>query len=254
MDYNDEMKRIEGHEPMKEIPENFNNEEPVVPVVSDSEPVVAASSGFNGGSILAAIGAILLAGIVFFLAQSWYSGDGAKNTAYATPAKTGKVEYSQAPANASGNYVIVKKTVKKVVPSGDNTTASATANASTTVNASATANAGMTTSGTANGTAVSPVVLCLFPVNGDAIQENNALNNLAKQAVAKDADVLVTGYADVTGNPAYNQKLSQRRATAISDYLIAHGVAPSHIKTVAKGQTQAFATNALDRRVEVKLI
>jgi OOP family OmpA-OmpF porin len=49
--------------------------------------------------------------------------------------------------------------------------------------------------------------------------------------------VLVTGHADRIGSDAYNQKLSQRRADAVKDYLVGQGVESNRIETDAKGES-----------------
>lgn len=50
--------------------------------------------------------------------------------------------------------------------------------------------------------------------------------------------VLVTGHTDRIGSDAYNQKLSQRRADAVKDYLVAQGVEANRIETAAKGESE----------------
>ena len=50
--------------------------------------------------------------------------------------------------------------------------------------------------------------------------------------------VLVTGHADRIGSDTYNQKLSQRRADAVKDYLVAQGVEGKRIETAAKGESE----------------
>ncbi len=63
--------------------------------------------------------------------------------------------------------------------------------------------------------------------------------------------VTVKAYTDATGNADYNRKLSERRAKAIGDYLIAHGVPASRVNTIGMGPTNAFSDNAHDRRAEI---
>src|SRR5580698_5970207 len=41
-----------------------------------------------------------------------------------------------------------------------------------------------------------------------------------------DRKVDIRGYTDSVGKPEYNQKLSERRAIAVKDYLESHGVPP----------------------------
>ena len=50
--------------------------------------------------------------------------------------------------------------------------------------------------------------------------------------------IVVTGHADRIGSDAYNQKLSQRRADAVKDYLVSQGVEANRIETVAKGESE----------------
>ena len=50
--------------------------------------------------------------------------------------------------------------------------------------------------------------------------------------------VLVTGHADRIGSDNYNQKLSQRRADAVKDYLVGQGVESNRIETDAKGESE----------------
>ena len=48
--------------------------------------------------------------------------------------------------------------------------------------------------------------------------------------------VIVTGYTDRIGSDNYNQKLSERRAKQVADYLVAHGVDSSIISSSGKGK------------------
>lgn len=50
--------------------------------------------------------------------------------------------------------------------------------------------------------------------------------------------VLVTGHADRIGKDGYNQKLSERRAAAVKDYLVSQGVEAGRIETAAKGEAE----------------
>lgn len=52
-----------------------------------------------------------------------------------------------------------------------------------------------------------------------------------------NARVTVTGYADTVGSPAANVQLSQRRANAVKDGLVAAGVPAAAITTAASGET-----------------
>lgn len=50
--------------------------------------------------------------------------------------------------------------------------------------------------------------------------------------------IIAVGHADRFGKPAYNQKLSERRAVAVKDYLVGKGVAADIVYTEGKGNTQ----------------
>lgn len=71
-----------------------------------------------------------------------------------------------------------------------------------------------------------------------------------------DTDIEIQGHTDNTGAAAYNQTLSEKRAKAVYDYLIAKGVAPARLKVVGYGLTSpkypndTEANRALNRRVE----
>jgi OOP family OmpA-OmpF porin len=75
------------------------------------------------------------------------------------------------------------------------------------------------------------------------------------------AKIEVDGHTDSTGADAYNQKLSERRAAAVKDYLIKEaGVDSSKITAVGYGKTKPVADNktaagrAKNRRVEILIL
>ena len=72
--------------------------------------------------------------------------------------------------------------------------------------------------------------------------------------------VELDGHTDSIGTDAYNQKLSERRAQIVSDYLTSHGIDPSRITAVKGfGESQPIDTNATkegrarNRRTELKV-
>jgi OmpA-OmpF porin, OOP family len=74
------------------------------------------------------------------------------------------------------------------------------------------------------------------------------------------ASVVIEGHSDNTGNPDYNQRLSQRRAEAVAEALVNdHGVARDRVKAVGYGDTRPVADNstaagrAQNRRVEAAI-
>jgi OOP family OmpA-OmpF porin len=50
--------------------------------------------------------------------------------------------------------------------------------------------------------------------------------------------LLVTGHADRIGTTKYNQKLSERRAAAVKDYLISQGIESTRLESDAKGESE----------------
>ena len=88
----------------------------------------------------------------------------------------------------------------------------------------------------------------------------------ALQADMSITDVDVTGYTDRLGSDKYNQRLSQLRAVAVRDYLVARGIDGSRLKAVGKGESNPvvecndkkradlIACLAPNRRVEVEQI
>jgi OOP family OmpA-OmpF porin len=71
---------------------------------------------------------------------------------------------------------------------------------------------------------------------GKAAIDSQVVGNLAK--VQKLDVVLVTGHTDRLGTDEYNQKLSERRADAVRDYLVSKGVDKAKIETIGLGEKQ----------------
>ena len=92
---------------------------------------------------------------------------------------------------------------------------------------------------------------------------------VSKAAAIKLEVILAVGHTDRLGSNAYNQKLSEKRAAAVKEYLVAKGVEANRIYTEGKGETQPVTgdtckgnakTKALidclqpDRRVDIEVI
>jgi|SRR5882672_216998 len=56
--------------------------------------------------------------------------------------------------------------------------------------------------------------------------------------------VVVEGHTDSVGSDAYNQKLSERRANAVRDYLVRQGIDSGRITTRGYGESRPIASNA----------
>lgn len=76
----------------------------------------------------------------------------------------------------------------------------------------------------------------------------------------KNADVLsikVVGHTDSQGTDAYNQALSERRASSVAAFLLEQGLAPDKLTSQGMGESQPVADNASEegraknRRVEL---
>lgn len=85
-----------------------------------------------------------------------------------------------------------------------------------------------------------------------------ALDGLvAEMKIDQVEQIIVVGHTDSIGTDAYNQKLSERRAKTVADYLVSKGVPAAKIKASGKGESQPIADNktkagrAKNRRVEV---
>jgi outer membrane protein OmpA-like peptidoglycan-associated protein len=74
-----------------------------------------------------------------------------------------------------------------------------------------------------------------------------------------DTDLLVVGHTDDVGAYAYNQTLSERRARAAADFLVAQGVDRSRLRTSGRGELEPVAENTSEagrqenRRVEIAI-
>lgn len=70
----------------------------------------------------------------------------------------------------------------------------------------------------------------------------------------------ISGHTDNKGSAAYNQKLSERRARSVVNYLVAKGIPIERLTYAGYGMTQPIASNdtdegrALNRRTEFKII
>jgi OOP family OmpA-OmpF porin len=58
-----------------------------------------------------------------------------------------------------------------------------------------------------------------------------------------DAQVEIRGHTDSVGSEAYNRKLSERRARAVVDYLVAQGIPAGNLAAKGLGESQPVAAN-----------
>jgi len=76
-------------------------------------------------------------------------------------------------------------------------------------------------------------------------------------AAAKSGKVVIEGHTSSEGEAAYNQRLSEERASAVVEALVRRGIAPARLAATGIGETRPIAPNddesgrELNRRVEI---
>jgi outer membrane protein OmpA-like peptidoglycan-associated protein len=63
-----------------------------------------------------------------------------------------------------------------------------------------------------------------------------------------DINVRIAGHTDSIGSDEYNQRLSERRAQAVKQYLVSKGIAASRLSTEGRGEQEPIAPNTKDGR------
>ncbi len=121
---------------------------------------------------------------------------------------------------------------------------------------------GATVTRVGEGIAVTFASGLLYDFDSDVVRAS-AAHNLGNLAASlgkyPNTDIVIVGHTDAVGSAAYNQGLSERRARSAANYLSAHGVNPSRLKAMGRGETEPIATNdtetgrQLNRRVEVAI-
>jgi OmpA-OmpF porin, OOP family len=90
-----------------------------------------------------------------------------------------------------------------------------------------------------------------FPLLNQVAQ---VLNDFPKMRVS------IEGHTDTVGGEASNMRLSQKRAEAVLDYLVAKGISPERLEAVGYGPTKPIASNktvkgkAKNRRTEFRIV
>ena len=97
--------------------------------------------------------------------------------------------------------------------------------------------------------------------SGKATLTNNLKTSLAKIAgimtVYKEADLMIEGHTDNKGSESFNQKLSEKRASNVMDFLIEQGLSYARLKSKGFGFSLPIASNntakgrAQNRRVDI---
>jgi outer membrane protein OmpA-like peptidoglycan-associated protein len=79
-------------------------------------------------------------------------------------------------------------------------------------------------------------------------------------SILKGYQIYVYGYTDDIGSKEYNQKLSERRARSVYDYLVENGLSPNIMTTKGFGEADPLVpgdsakARAINRRVEIGLV
>jgi OOP family OmpA-OmpF porin len=113
--------------------------------------------------------------------------------------------------------------------------------------------------------ALVPVVLsgsAVFESGSNALtpESEKEVKQMASELESADiASIQVIGHTDSTGPEEFNQKLSEKRAAAVRDALIADGINPDIVESRGMGESQPVADNstsqgrAKNRRVEINI-
>lgn len=100
----------------------------------------------------------------------------------------------------------------------------------------------------------------LFAVNSDQVSAGlrDDLASLASSLKTyPNSTVDIIGHTDNTGTAAYNQDLSQRRASSVASILVGNGISSSRLRAFGRGEDQPIASNltpegrAQNRRVDI---
>ncbi|WP_103866169.1 OmpA family protein [Aquimarina sp. I32.4] len=102
-----------------------------------------------------------------------------------------------------------------------------------------------------------------FDTNKSAINAKSKANLNKLAGIFKeypDTNIVVEGHTDNTGNDSYNMTLSQKRANAVTNYLVSQGISRNRLTTYAHGETLPKYDNATpegrakNRRVELGIV
>ena len=100
----------------------------------------------------------------------------------------------------------------------------------------------------------------LFAVDSDQVSgglRDDLASLSANLRKYPNSTIEIVGHTDNTGAAAYNQDLSQRRASSVANILIANGTSGSRIRATGRGEDQPIASNqtvsgrAQNRRVDI---
>ena len=87
--------------------------------------------------------------------------------------------------------------------------------------------------------------------NTGKILLNKVFDTLIKSPKNK---VIITGFADKTGNTDYNIYLSRKRAQEVKSYLMYKGIKKNRLIVNYMGDVYSNSKNSSDRKVEIEFI
>jgi len=103
-----------------------------------------------------------------------------------------------------------------------------------------------------------------FSFDGDLIEDEKSFNDIMDLAKFMNKypvyRAVIIGHTDSVGKPAYNKKLSERRAALVVSQLTANGVSKDRLSSTGRGESEPVADNKTkegrfeNRRTEVELI
>jgi OmpA-OmpF porin, OOP family len=183
--------------------------------------------------------------IVIVLASLVCASSAWAQTAQSSPTPEQMIEQLKRPATRS----LRNLTVESATPSTPSPTAATTPSSAPTVTSSSASTSAIPSTPSPAAAAVSPgataprpslSLLIQFDFNSARVrpESQQALSNLAvalKSPDLMDSRFSVEGHTDAKGRADYNLKLSQERADAVRDYLVAQGVARTRLTSEGKG-------------------
>jgi outer membrane protein OmpA-like peptidoglycan-associated protein len=95
-----------------------------------------------------------------------------------------------------------------------------------------------------------------YTIDQHAVEVLDVLGKSLQSDRLKKFRFALEGHTDSTGTPTYNQMLSEKRASAVKNYLAQnYGISQSRLNAVGKGETEPLITDdpsaAANRRVKI---
>lgn len=92
-------------------------------------------------------------------------------------------------------------------------------------------------------------------VDDESSQVLNTVVQALQDPMISENRFLVVGHTDATGSAGYNQRLSEKRAKAVRDFLIGNGIDGSRLQMIGCGESMLLDADApeadANRRVEI---